>query len=79
MYFWRDQKGHEVDMVADNGTSLYPTEVKSSETFHKSFLKNVTFFSSLQDAGSDGVGKCIYGGDESFSVNEWKIRSWRDI
>ena len=31
-YFSRDQKGHEVDLVEDHGTSLYPTEIKSSVT-----------------------------------------------
>ncbi len=79
LYFWRDKKGHEVDIVADNGECLYPTEVKSSETFHQSFLKNLKYFSSLQNSGREILGECIYGGDETFNLNNWDIRSWKDM
>ncbi len=79
LYFWRDQKGHEVDLVADNGDYLFPTEIKSSETFHKSFCKNLKYLNSIQDRANDGSGECIYGGEETFDLNHWTIRSWRDI
>ena len=79
LYFWRDQKGHEVDLVADMGISLLPTEIKSSETFHESFLRNLEYLSTLQNPKGDQSGECIYGGDESFQFKNWRIRSWREI
>ncbi|PID99741.1 MAG: AAA family ATPase, partial [Acidobacteria bacterium] len=42
LYFWRDQHGHEVDLVADKGNSLFPVEIKSGQTFQKNFIQTVT-------------------------------------
>ena len=38
LYFWRDQKGHEVDLILDEGTQLFPIEIKSGSTFQKEFF-----------------------------------------
>ncbi len=38
LYFWRDQHGHEVDLVVDRGTPLFPIEIKSGQTFQKDFI-----------------------------------------
>jgi predicted AAA+ superfamily ATPase len=32
LYFWRDNVGHEIDVIIDHGTSLYPVEIKSGQT-----------------------------------------------
>jgi len=41
VYYWRDQHGHEVDLVMDEGNHLDLIEIKSGKTFQKEFLKNV--------------------------------------
>lgn len=38
VYFWRDNKGLEVDVIIDKGHYLMPVEIKISETFNKDFL-----------------------------------------
>ena len=47
LYFFRDLHGHEVDLIFRSGHSLTPIEIKSSETFNSSFLKNLKFFQEL--------------------------------
>lgn len=47
-YFWRDVKGHEVDLVIDMGEHLYPVEIKSGVTFHPDFLKDAQYLEALQ-------------------------------
>ncbi len=47
LYFWRDQTGHEVDLVAEWGGSLKTFEIKSSMTFNPSFLNNSFYFKEL--------------------------------
>jgi len=76
-YFWRDQKGHEVDLVADLAGELHPTEIKSSVTFHESFFKNVDYLAKLQK--KDVNGECIYRGVESFIFKGKKVTSWQDV
>lgn len=38
LYFWRDHKCSEIDVIIDHGDSLIPLEIKSSRTFSESFF-----------------------------------------
>jgi len=80
-YFWRDQKGHEVDLVEDRSTFLYPMEIKSGATFHADFLKNISYLNDLQGSSvpEDQRGGCIYGGDLSFEFKQHPVVSWKEI
>lgn len=75
-YFWRDQHGHEVDLVEDCGTFLYLTEIKSSTTFNADFFQNIEWLNSLQERSD---GELIYGGNESFEFKSFKVNSWLSI
>jgi uncharacterized protein len=82
LYFWRDQKGHEVDLIADRGTFLHPTEIKSSMTFHPDFVKNLRYLNQLQSANSRDAppaGECVYAGSESHSYQGAKITGWNAV
>jgi len=59
-YFWRDQHGHEVDLIEDLGNHLVPTEVKLSSTPHTQHSKNILYFNKLQ---KQNEGNVIYNGD----------------
>lgn len=74
LYFWRDQHGHEIDLVLDRSTHLDLYEIKAGKTFQKDFLKNLKWLNKLQN----NLGKChvIYGGDESFKAQECEIHPW---
>lgn len=43
IYFYRENKGREVDLVQEFGAGLEIYEVKSSQTFNKSFLNNLNY------------------------------------
>lgn len=72
-YFWRDQHGHEIDLVKDNGVNLELIEIKISKTFHKEFLQNMDWLNNVQ--GSLG-GTCIYGGNEKLDLKGYQIIPW---
>lgn len=76
LYFWRDQHGHEVDLVTDFSTHLFPTEIKSGATFQATWLKNIDWFNKLQHFSESCV---VYGGRESFSFKDTRIVSWLDF
>jgi len=76
IYFWRDQHGHEVDLVIDRGSDLYCTEIKSGQTFQESFLTSVIWLNKLQKRHG---GACIYGGDRNMQIHDIKIHSWKDL
>lgn len=78
-YFWRDTKGHEVDLIIDEGENLIPIEIKSAYTFNKSFVKNLHYFSKLQNRPESLQGECLYSGNESFEFKNFLIRSCKDL
>lgn len=80
-YFWRDTKGHEVDLVVDQGTWLYPIEIKSSMTFQSKFTKNLKYLNNLQERtkNKEPLGSVVYGGDESFDYQDFQVVSWVDV
>ncbi len=80
-YYWRDTKGHEVDLVLDSGGPLYPVEMKSSRTFNAEFIKNIKYLQRLQGVSvkRPPFGECVYAGDETFDFEEFLVRSWKDV
>lgn len=57
VYFYRDNKGCEVDLIIDLGTKLIPIEIKMAETYSANFLKN----------------KSLIQKDLSLPTNKWQL------
>ncbi len=79
LYFWRDQKGHETDLLIDEGKYLFPIEIKSAGTFHPDFLKGPQYLNELQGRKDLLQGLCVYGGTESFTFKNYQVISWEDL
>lgn len=60
LYFWRDNTGNEMDVVIDNGTSLYPVEIKAGKTITNDYFKNLQFWNKMTGSSEGAV---IYAGD----------------
>lgn len=76
LYFWRDQHGHEVDLVIDEGEYLNLVEIKSGQTFHNDFTKNIDWINQLQKRSG---GEIVYGGDKSYLIEDKKIIPWNEL
>lgn len=50
LYYFRDSKGNEVDLVAQTGRSLTAIEIKSASTFSDNLLKGLRRFKGLSPA-----------------------------
>lgn len=75
VYFWRDQAGNEVDLLVEQGTSLVPMELKSSETVPERGLENIRFWEKL--TGQISEEACvIYGGEVGYSNSKGRFLSW---
>lgn len=75
LYFWRDQHGHEVDLVIDRSTFLECVEFKSSQTFHPDFINQIRWLNEVQNHSG---GTLIYTGSERFSYQGIDVRNWND-
>ena len=62
MFFWRDNIGHEIDIISEKGDKLFPVEIKSGRTITSDFFKNLIFWQSVSGTAEGAV---IYGGDSA--------------
>ena len=61
LYFFRDQRGFEIDMLLAADRKLYPYEIKSARTWSGEFARNLKIFAE-RDKKIQG-GTVIYAGD----------------
>ena len=77
LYYWRDNKGVEIDLLIDAGQKLVPVEIKSTQTFqeeHLSALEQWKTFSGVKG------GVLLYDGSIEFKkTNGVKIQNWRTV
>lgn len=78
LYFWRDiSEKHEVDCIVDEGSSLFPVEIKSGMTINSDFFSGVEYWSNLaQQDPAQGI--IVYGGDEKQERKRGTVVGWRE-
>jgi uncharacterized protein len=75
LFFWRDNTGHEIDILVDTPDGLYPVEIKYGRTINPEFFKGLLFWQKISNSSS---GTVIYGGEEyQQRSNGIKILPWR--
>ena len=78
LYFFRDSKGNEVDVIFEYGAHLLPIEIKSGSTITSDFFKGLNYFRKL--AGDQIENTClIYGGGEKRIQNNTHIYGWQSL
>ena len=75
VYFWRDMRGHELDVLIDFGSTLIPVEIKSGETVAGDFDKGLRFWRQLCER-PDGPAALVYAGGRSFKRGGVAVYSW---
>lgn len=77
-YFWRDKTGHEIDCLLDLPDSLKLIEIKSALTFHKDFLKNLTYFQKLNMGKYNTKSVVIYAGNMTQERENFDLLTWKE-
>ncbi|MCX6543801.1 MAG: ATP-binding protein [Acidobacteria bacterium] len=76
LFFWRDQTGHEVDLVIDLGGRLIPVEIKSGTTIARDFFAGLGYWLDLSRS-SRKRGVLVYGGGEEPHLRDGHVvRPW---
>lgn len=76
LYFFRDNHGHEVDLIYQSGNELIPIEVKSGQSFNKDQLKNLKFFVELSENRSPKQ-YLIYSGEQEQNVSSAEVLNYK--
>lgn len=78
LYFYRDNVGHEVDLILDKGVEINSIEIKLSKTFSPNFTAGLDFYHALSKE-KNTQRMVIYGGHESFQFKQTKIYAYSDL
>jgi len=78
LFFWRDNIGNEIDLIAEQGQTLIPIEIKPVESLTDDHCEGMKRWLAL--AGKEaGRGRLIYCGGEHRRREEAAIIPWRDM
>lgn len=78
-YFWRDSTGHEIDLLADEGTLHRALEIKSGQTIQPSFFDGLDFYMNLPHTTEHVKPYLIYGGDETQLRAKAEVMTWKTL
>ncbi len=78
MFYWRDNKGVEIDLLIENGSELSAYEIKAGKTLSVDYFKTLSYWSSLSKTAKENC-YVIYGGDVSQHTKNGLLMSWRDM
>lgn len=77
LFFWRDSNGNEVDVIAEQGTTLIPIEMKSGKTVTPEAFDGLKKWLALA-GDSAGEPVLIYGGRDSYRQGGVRVMGWRE-
>ena len=78
LYYWRDSKGLEINLLLENGEQLIPVEIKSGQTVASDFFDTLKRWTKLSGM-ADPSAWLVYGGDRELSQGPISIVPWRNI
>jgi uncharacterized protein len=77
-WFWRNNTGHEIDLLIEKADILSAVEIKSGETINQSFFKGLEYFRTLSNDAKTPYA-LVYGGNSNQVRKNIKVFSWKSI
>ena len=78
LYFWRDNVGHEVDVLYETPRGLQAVEIKSGSTFAPDWPAAARKWQTF--AGDEALAPIIvYGGDGRYEREACRVVGWREM
>lgn len=79
VYFWRDVKGHEIDVIIEKSfDSLIPLEIKSRMTYSDDFFKGLNTWEKISEQ-KEVPSYVIYAGKENWKKKQGEVFSWENL
>ena len=76
LYYFRDSKGFEIDLIIAEGRKIIPVEIKSASTYNKEFSKNLKKICSF--ASNSFSPTVIYSGNLELESEEVKYINFKN-
>ena len=77
LYFWRDNAGHEVDLVYETPQGLQGVEIKSGSTFATDWPKAIHRWTALVTDQPACPPRIVFGGEGTYSRQGCDVQGWQ--
>jgi predicted AAA+ superfamily ATPase len=78
VYFWRDHRGVEIDLIVEKGDRLLAFEIKSSATFTADYVKNALLMKQFAEKELSAAS-VVYTGDQCSTYKEVHLLPWKQL
>lgn len=78
VYFWRDHRGTEIDLVIERFDKEYAIELKSGQTFDTTYIKSLTEWQKIT-GNQPKHSYVVFTGNENIKFNNIEILSWKQL
>lgn len=78
LYFWRDAKGNEVDLLIENGPDVTPVEIKAGATISSDYFKGLRTFSARLPSPTRNSA-LVYGGSDRQKRSDATVWTASDV
>ena len=78
LYYYRDAKKNEVDLIYKKGSALIPIEIKSSQTLQKRHFNGLNYFRKLAQNRCDQT-YLVYAGDQNIDFDNHKVINYTSV
>jgi predicted AAA+ superfamily ATPase len=76
-YFWRDNTGHEIDVIMEQAGHFVPIEIKMGKTIHDEYFRNLKYWQKISGISQ---GKIIYAGDTDQKRSDGiEVLGWKSL
>lgn len=73
-YYWRENNGVEIDLIAERNGEIHPIEIKAAQTYSKDFSLNLKKFMSYSGVSLGSIvfdGKHHFKGSDGIELVNW--------
>lgn len=78
LYFWRDNTGNEMDVIAEAADKLIPIEIKAGQTVNPDYFTGLRKWQAFAGAAA-GAAYVVYGGAAGQKRAGVEVLPWRDL
>ena len=76
LFYFRDSRGWEVDLVFEEDGELSQLEIKMGKTIMSKTFSALNYLPTLIGISHSSL---VYGGDDSFQRSGYPVLSWREV
>ncbi|HCV45818.1 MAG TPA: hypothetical protein DF909_06970 [Deltaproteobacteria bacterium] len=76
LYYFRDSRGREVDLVFEENGELSQLEIKMGKTIMSKTFSALNYLPTLIGISQSWL---VYGGDDNYQRSGYPVLSWREV